>query len=76
MVGRYIMLGNFGDCHPIQGVKGMSEIRLDFGPGYRIYYGKQGNNCIILLIAGDKRTQARDIQKAKHYWCDYNGAKS
>lgn len=71
-----IMLGNFGDCHPIQGAKGISEIRLDIGPGYRIYYGKQENTIIILLIGGSKRTQARDIEKAKRYWQDYYGIES
>jgi putative addiction module killer protein len=71
-----IMAGNFGDCHPIQGAKGISELRLDIGPGYRIYYGKEGNTVIILLIGGSKRTQIRDIEKAKRYWQDYYGIES
>jgi putative addiction module killer protein len=71
-----IMLGNFGDCHSIQGAPGISEIRFDVGAGYRIYYGKQGNTIIILLIGGSKRTQTRDIEKAKRYWQDYNGVES
>jgi len=71
-----IMLGNFGDCHSIQGAKGISEIRFDVGSGYRIYYGKEGNNIIILLIGGNKRTQTRDIEKAKHYWRDYKETQS
>lgn len=71
-----IMLGNFGDCHSIQGAHGISEIRFDVGAGYRVYYGKQGNTVIILLIGGSKRTQTRDIEKAKRYWQDYNGIES
>jgi len=71
-----IMLGNLGDCHPIQGAKGISEIRFDVGAGYRIYYGRQENTIIVLLIGGSKRTQTRDIEKAKRYWRDYNGVES
>lgn len=71
-----IILGNFGDCHSIQGAKGISEIRFDVGAGYRIYYGKEGDTIIILLIGGNKRTQSRDIEKAKRYWQDYNGVES
>ena len=71
-----VALGNFGDCHSIQGAKGISEMRFDVGAGYRIYYGKEGNEIIILLIGGSKRTQSRDIEKAKRYWQDYNGVES
>jgi putative addiction module killer protein len=71
-----IMLGNFGDHHPIQGAKGISEIRFDIGAGYRIYYGRQGNTIVVLLVGGSKRTQSRDIEKAKRYWQDYNGVES
>jgi putative addiction module killer protein len=60
--------GNFGDSRPIGG--GASENRIDFGPGYRIYYGISGDN-IILLCAGDKSTQAADVKRAKDYWKDY-----
>src|SRR5438034_10726561 len=63
-----IMLGNFGDCHSLQGAQGISEIRFDIGAGYRIYYGRQGSTIIILLIGGNKKTQTRDIKKAKEYW--------
>lgn len=71
-----ISLGNFGDCHSIQGAKGISEMRFDIGAGYRIYYGKEGNTVIILLVGGSKRTQTRDIEKAKRYWQDYYGIES
>jgi len=42
----------------------VSELRIDFGPGYRVYYKQQGQELVILLAGGDKRTQARDIKKA------------
>jgi putative addiction module killer protein len=60
--------GNFGDSRPIGG--GASESRIDFGPGYRIYYGADGDN-VVLLCAGDKSTQTADIPRAKKCWLDY-----
>lgn len=71
-----VMVGNFGDCHPVKGAPGIGELRFDIGAGYRIYYGKQGDEIVILLVGGDKRTQSRDIEKAKRYWRDYKGKKS
>ncbi len=69
-----VRLGNFGDCSTIKGVQGVSELRIDFGPGYRIYFGKKNDKIIILLVGGDKKTQKKDILKAKEYWqeCDDN----
>lgn len=64
-----LRLGNLGDCHPV-GV-GVSELRIDFGPGYRVYFGQEGNKKIILLCGGDKSTQETDIKKAQAYWADY-----
>jgi putative addiction module killer protein len=62
--------GNLGDC---QGVgEGVSELRVDYGPGYRVYLGQKGQTLVILLCGGDKGTQERDIQRAKEYWKDYN----
>lgn len=59
---RRLSLGNFGDVKPVG--EGISEIRVDYGPGYRVYLTKRGKTLVILLAGGDKRTQSRDIQKA------------
>ena len=64
-----LRVGNFGDCRTLSG--GIFELRLHFGPGYRIYYGRLGNEIVVLLIGGDKSNQVRDIQKAQQYWEDY-----
>jgi putative addiction module killer protein len=66
-----IRLGNFGDAKPIVGGKGVKELRVNFGPGYRIYFGVDGNHLIVLLVGGDKRSQVSDIRKAKQYWQQY-----
>lgn len=58
-------LGNLGDHKNIG--HGMIELRIHYGPGYRVYIGLHGQELIILLCAGDKSSQARDIQKAKDY---------
>ena len=57
-----LALGLRGDTKPIG--DGVSELRIDYGPGYRLYYTERGSELIILLVGGDKRTQARDIKKA------------
>ncbi|HCS39200.1 MAG TPA: addiction module antitoxin RelB [Anaerolineaceae bacterium] len=59
---RRISLGNFGDVEPVG--KGISELRIDCGPGFRVYFLKRGNILVILLCGGDKSTQEKDIQKA------------
>ena len=61
--------GNLGD-HKSVG-DGVWEARLDFGPGYRLYFGKDGSSMILLLIGGDKASQFRDIRTAQSYWADY-----
>lgn len=62
-------LGNLGDHEGIG--HGIIELKINFGPGYRIYIGLEGQNLIILLCAGDKSSQKKDIQKAIEYWTDY-----
>ncbi len=59
---RRLSLGNPGDVKSAG--KGVSELRIDYGPGYRVYFTKHGDAVVILLAGGDKRTQERDIQKA------------
>ena len=60
---RLLSLGNPGQAEPVG--EGVSEMKIDYGPGYRIYYQQRGETMAILLAAGDKRTQKRDIEKAK-----------
>jgi putative addiction module killer protein len=62
-------LGNFGDSKPVGG--GVEELRIDLGPGYRIYFGRDGKTVVVLLCAGGKSTQSRDIETAKAFWRDY-----
>ena len=61
--------GNFGICRALQ--EGLWELIIDYGPGYRIYYTKLENTVVLLVYAGSKRNQSRDIEKAKEYWLDY-----
>jgi putative addiction module killer protein len=61
--------GNYGDCEPVG--EGISELRMFFGPGYRVYFGENGNDIVILLCGGDKGSQDKDIQQAKIYWEEY-----
>ena len=64
-----LSLGNFGDCKFLRA--GVSELRIDFGPGYRMYYAMSGRTCLLLLCGGDKRKQASDITRAIEYLRDY-----
>ncbi|MDO8799836.1 type II toxin-antitoxin system RelE/ParE family toxin [Phenylobacterium sp.] len=59
---RRLSLGNPGDVKPVG--SGVSEMRIDYGPGYRVYFVRRGDTLAILLAGGDKRTQSRDIAAA------------
>ena len=58
-----VAAGNFGDAKSVGGT--VNELRIDHGPGYRVYYTRRGKAVVILLCGGDKRTQSKDIRKAK-----------
>ena len=61
--------GNFGDHKPLDG--GVCELRIDWGPGYRVYYALAGRRVVLLLVGGDKRRQRGDIATALTYWQDW-----
>jgi len=63
---RQAEAGNFGDVKPVG--SGVSEMRVDFGPGYRLYFAREGRVVYLLLNGGDKSTQARDIKRAIAMW--------
>jgi putative addiction module killer protein len=69
-----LRIGNFGDCKTIKGSTGLYELRIHWGPGYRLYFGRVKDSLVIILCGGDKGTQLRDIQKAKEYWQLYKGS--
>ncbi len=71
-IGR-IRLGNFGDAKSVG--KGVYELRIQLGPGYRIYYGLEGSAIVLLLCAGDKSSQKKDIKKAHTFWQEFIGEK-
>lgn len=64
-------IGLLGDVEPIG--EGLSELRIHYGPGYRVYFGKEGQRVYLLLCGGDKSSQSKDIKKAKDYWKDHRG---
>jgi len=69
-----LAFGNAGDVKPVG--RGVSELPVDYGPGYRIYFQRRGKTILVLLCGGDKRTQNRDIETAKRLaveWSEDNG---
>lgn len=60
---RRVSLGNYGDVEPVG--SGVPELRIPYGPGYRVYFIQEGERLVILLIGGDKSTQVKDIERAK-----------
>lgn len=66
---RRLATGLYGDWAPVG--EGVKELRMFFGPGYRVYFGEETDNVVILLCGGDKNTQKQDIQTAQGYWKEY-----
>jgi putative addiction module killer protein len=64
-----VAAGTFGDAEPVG--EGVMELRIDWGPGYRVYFARVGQVMVLLLCGGDKRTQQRDINRAKECFEDY-----
>ncbi|KPJ82994.1 MAG: hypothetical protein AMS19_05975 [Gemmatimonas sp. SG8_23] len=64
-----LRLGNFGDTRSVG--DGVLELRIHFGPGFRVYFGREGASMVILLCGGDKGSQERDIDRAVEYWRDH-----
>lgn len=65
--------GNFSNVQAVG--NGVSEYKIDFGPGYRIYFGQDGKTLVILLTGGSKKTQSKDIENAKKLWQEYKAGK-
>lgn len=66
---RRLEQGNYGDCEPVG--EGVSELRMFFGSGYRVYFGEDANNIILIICGGDKSSQSKDIKFAKACWKEY-----
>ncbi len=64
-----VAAGNFGDCKSLR--QGLCELRIEWGPGYRVYYAMIGRESVLLLCGGDKRRQSTDIERALEYLKDY-----
>jgi putative addiction module killer protein len=66
-------VGNFGDARYLR--NGVNEMRIDWGPRYRVFFGRDGETVIVLLCGGDKRKQAADIERAVELWKEYASRK-
>ena len=71
---RRVELGNLGDYRSVGA--GVYELKIDYGPGYRVYFGQVGLTVVLLLCGGDKNTQEQDISQAKKYRRDYERTQS
>lgn len=71
---RRLEAGNFGDCDPVG--EGVFELREHVGAGYRLYLGRHGQQVVILLCGGDKKSQTADIKRARKYWVDWKRRQS
>ena len=68
-LARFRDTGHLGKCEPVGG--GVFELKFDFGPGYRVYFGYYSKDCLVVLWGGNKKSQQKDINKAKEYWSAY-----
>lgn len=66
-----VRLGNLGDSRSVG--EGVHELRINYGPGYRVYFGLEGNRLVLLLLGGDKSSQVKDIARARVFWKDHQG---
>jgi putative addiction module killer protein len=66
-------MGNFSNTKSVG--SGVWEVKIDYGPGYRVYYGKDGEKIVILLAGGTKKSQQKDIQKAHDLWAEFKKRK-
>ena len=64
-----VVQSNYGDCQSVG--NGVYELRIHYGAGYRIYFAEQGKTIVLLLTGGNKKTQCKDIEKAKQYWNEF-----
>jgi putative addiction module killer protein len=69
-----VRLGNLGDCRPLG--QGLHELRIDFGPGYRVYFVHSSAATVLLLCGGPKRSQRTEVARARRYWRDYESRKN
>ena len=69
----HVRLGSLGDCHSVG--DGVQELRIDYGPGYRVYFAHEGKRIVLLLLGGDKKSQQKDIVRAKNCLSDQKGRK-
>jgi len=67
-----VRTGNFGDCKSVG--EGVFELRVDYGPGYRVYFGRIESMIVLLLCGGDKSSQEDDIKKAREYWHQFQSS--
>lgn len=68
-----LALGLFGDAKALRKGESVWELRIDHGPGYRVYYAIAGRSLVLLLCGGDKRTQRTDVARAVQYWQEFQG---
>lgn len=73
MILQRMESGNLGECKSVGA--GVVERKIDFGPGYRVYFGRDGGDLVILLAGGTKQTQPRDVATAQARWADYKRRK-